>query len=218
MLQSYLLLSRHSLLIFFRVTGWVFVSAILGDVVGIPIDTVSMSFIMYNFAIGGCLAIFWQGKIVKPIKKIFMDFYLISISILMAYIFSQFSQLGGELLVWSILVALAFYDLCAVLSPCGLLKLLLKVVSSDKEGRLGTSCLACCIQLGTARTLWSSFMEAAKTIMAMTTRRMLEIKLYQMSNYQKCHQGIAMMEPQKEIKLWRTIRNLLIWKRYFPGS
>eukprot|EP00944_MAST-04C_sp_MAST-4C-sp1_P009664 g9664.t1 len=119
------------------VTGWVFVSAILGDVVGIPIDTVSMSFIMYNFAIGGCLAIFWQGKIVKPIKKIFMDFYLISISILMAYIFSQFSQLGGELLVWSILVALAFYDLCAVLSPCGPLKLLLKVVSSDKEGKTG---------------------------------------------------------------------------------
>ena len=58
------------------------------------------------------------------------------------------------------------------------------------------------------------FYGVAKTIMAMTTRRMLEIKLYQMSNYQKCHQGIAMMEPQKEIKLWRTIR-YLVWKRYF---
>ena len=76
------------------VTGWVFVSAILGDVVGMPIDTVSMSFTMYNFAIGGCLAIFWQGKIVKPIKKIFMDFYLISISILMAYIFRNLASLG----------------------------------------------------------------------------------------------------------------------------
>merc|ERR1711988_190142 len=55
----------------------------------------------------------------------------------MAYIFSQFSQIGGEVIIWCILVALAFYDLCAVLSPCGPLKLLLKVVSNDKDGKAG---------------------------------------------------------------------------------
>ena len=62
MLQSYLLLSRPSLLIFLLESQVGYSSVqLLGDVVGIPIDKVSMSFIMYNFAIG----VAWQffGKV-----------------------------------------------------------------------------------------------------------------------------------------------------------
>eukprot|EP00943_MAST-04B_sp_MAST-4B-sp1_P005287 g5287.t1 len=131
---AYLLLAYSATLGF---TGFLFVNSLVGDVFGIPIDLVSLIFIMYNFAIGGCLAIFWKGNLIKPIKKVFTDFYLVAISILMAYIVSQLSQIGGELIIWSILVALACYDLCAVLSPCGPLRLLLKVVSDDKDGKAG---------------------------------------------------------------------------------
>ena len=130
------LLFAYSLTLGF--TGGLFVNALVADVFGIPIDSVSLVFIMYNFAVGGCLSIFWKSDLlIKPILKIFTDFYLVAISILMAYIFSQFSQIGGEVIIWCILVALAFYDLCAVLSPCGPLKLLLKVVSNDKDGKAG---------------------------------------------------------------------------------
>jgi presenilin 1 len=131
---AYLLFAYSATLGF---TGFLFVNSLFGDVFGIPIDLVSLIFIMYNFAIGGCLAIFWRGNLIKPIKKVFTDFYLVAISILMAYIFSQLSQIGGEVIIWSILVALACYDLCAVLSPCGPLRLLLKVVSNDKDGKAG---------------------------------------------------------------------------------
>ena len=130
------LLFAYSLTLGF--TGGLFVNALVADVFGIPVDSVSLVFIMYNFAVGGCLSIFWKSDLlIKPILKIFTDFYLVAISILMAYIFSQFSQIGGEVIIWCILVALAFYDLCAVLSPCGPLKLLLKVVSNDKDGKAG---------------------------------------------------------------------------------
>ena len=179
------------------VTGWVFVCAILGDVVGIPIDSVSMSILMYNFAIGGCLAIFWQGKIVKPIKKIFMDFYLICISILMAYIFSQFSQLGGELLVWSILVALAFYDLCAVLSPCGPLKLLLKVVSSDKDGKTGDQLSGLLYTAGAGEDTMEQLYGGGEDNHGNDSTPMLRINKYQMFNCRNDIRIGMVKEPTK---------------------
>jgi hypothetical protein len=90
----------------------------------IPCDTISFIFILFNFAIVGTISIFYG----KGIPIIITQGYLILTSVILAWQLSHFN----EWTAWSLLVMLALYDLCAVLTPCGPLKALVNLMS--KEG------------------------------------------------------------------------------------
>ena len=98
------------------------------EICKMPMDYITLVFVVHNFAIGGVLSIFWSGGI----NRIFNQGYLISISVLIAFLLSQ---IDGGYIVWGLLGALAAYDLCAVLTPCGPLNLLLKVVQNTDKGQ-----------------------------------------------------------------------------------
>ena len=91
----------------------------------IPWDTLSFILIIWNFAIVGIIAIFYQ----KGIPMIITQAYLVAISVIMAWQLSHFEDWTG----WSLLVVLALYDLCAVLTPCGPLKYLVGLMQEYNE-------------------------------------------------------------------------------------
>ena len=77
---------------------------------------------LFNFAVVGVYAVFsgqgvpaWLGQ-----------GYLVCVSVTIAYMLSFISEWTG----WALLVTLAFYDLCAVLTPCGPLKWLVEIAQS----------------------------------------------------------------------------------------
>ncbi|ETW09163.1 hypothetical protein, variant [Aphanomyces invadans] len=91
----------------------------------VPVDVWSYWFIMYNFAVVGVLSIFYQ----KGVNMSLTQSYLVAVSIIMAWQLSKFP----EWTTWALVVVLAFYDLCAVLTPCGPLKCLVNLI--QQEGR-----------------------------------------------------------------------------------
>ncbi|KAF0757094.1 hypothetical protein AaE_004379 [Aphanomyces astaci] len=94
-LQGYLMASSATLL---GLVGSVLVEKIVCGHWHWHVDAISMTFVMYNFAIVGTLSIFYQ-----------------------------------KWSTWAILCALAFWDLFAVLTPCGPLRWLVNLIHS--EGR-----------------------------------------------------------------------------------
>ena len=80
---------------------------------------------MYNFAAGGIVAVFWQ----KGVPRIITQGYLVTVSVIMAWILTKLPEWTS----WALLVALALYDLCAVLTPCGPLKALVKLAQERKD-------------------------------------------------------------------------------------
>jgi presenilin 1 len=82
----------------------------------LPCDYLTFVAVLYNFAFVGVAAIFYQ----KGIPTWVTQGYLVMISVIMAWQLSRFEEWTG----WALLVVLALYDLCAVLTPCGPLKYL----------------------------------------------------------------------------------------------
>ncbi|RLN53075.1 hypothetical protein BBJ29_002059 [Phytophthora kernoviae] len=91
----------------------------------IPVDVFSLLFAMYNFSVVGVLTIFYQ----KGTPMWLTQTYLVATSVIMAWQLGQFPEWS----TWALLIVLAFYDLCAVLTPCGPLKWLVNLV--QQEGR-----------------------------------------------------------------------------------
>jgi hypothetical protein len=89
----------------------------------LTIDKISYWFTMYNFAVVGTLAIFYQ----KGIPTVVNQGYLIANSTIVAWQLSNFN----DWMAWSLLIMLALYDLFAVLSPCGPLKALVNLMSKS---------------------------------------------------------------------------------------
>lgn len=89
----------------------------------IPIDKISFSLFIYNFAIVGVVSVFWG----KGVPKFITQAYLIATSVILAWHVSFFD----EWTTWTLLTMLALYDLCAVLTPCGPLKALVDLMSQD---------------------------------------------------------------------------------------
>lgn len=89
----------------------------------IPLDWLTFVFVMYNFAITGVIAVFYQ----KGVPTYVNQGYLVLTSVIVAWQLSYFN----EWMSWTLLIALALYDLCAVLTPCGPLKALVKEMSKD---------------------------------------------------------------------------------------
>ena len=119
----------------------------------LSIDQISFYFTMYNFAIVGTAAIFYQ----KGIPTCINQAYLVLTSVIVAWQLSYFSEYNivpilmfcsyilhqnanalnllpsysDDWMAWALLVMLALYDLFAVLTPCGPLKALVKLMSKD---------------------------------------------------------------------------------------
>ncbi|KAG1699575.1 hypothetical protein DVH05_012985 [Phytophthora capsici] len=91
----------------------------------VPVDVFTMLFAMYNFSVVGVLSIFYQ----KGTPMWVTQAYLVATSVIMAWQLGQFPEWS----TWALVIVLAFYDLCAVLTPCGPLKWLVNLV--QQEGR-----------------------------------------------------------------------------------
>jgi presenilin-like A22 family membrane protease len=93
------------------------------DRYSLTIDKVSFWLFIYNFAIVGTLAIFFGRGFPVYVQQ----GYLIANSVIVAWQLSYFDSWTA----WALLIMLALYDLFAVLSPCGPLKALVKLMQRD---------------------------------------------------------------------------------------
>mmetsp|Transcript_5232 Transcript_5232/g.5362 ORF Transcript_5232/g.5362 Transcript_5232/m.5362 type:complete len:457 (+) Transcript_5232:114-1484(+) len=91
----------------------------------LPCDYITFFAVLYNFAIVGIISIFYQ----KGIPTIVTQGYLVCTSVILAWQLSRFD----EWTAWALLIMLAFYDLCAVLTPCGPLKALVGLMQERNE-------------------------------------------------------------------------------------
>ena len=87
------------------------------------LDQLSYYVTMYNFAVVGTVAIFYQ----RGIPQVINQSYLVFTSVIVAWQLSYFN----DWMAWALLVMLALYDLFAVLTPCGPLKALVKLMSKE---------------------------------------------------------------------------------------
>ncbi|XP_062026910.1 presenilin-like protein At2g29900 [Rosa rugosa] len=91
----------------------------------VPIDCVTFLVVLFNFAVVGVLAVFMSKMPILVTQG-----YLVVIGMLVAYWFT----LLPEWTTWVLLVAMALYDLAAVLLPVGPLRLLVELaISRDEE-------------------------------------------------------------------------------------
>ncbi|XP_038893968.1 presenilin-like protein At2g29900 [Benincasa hispida] len=90
----------------------------------IPIDCFTFLVALFNFAAVGVLAVFMSKMAILVTQG-----YLVLIGMLVAYWFT----LLPEWTTWALLVALALYDLAAVLLPVGPLRLLVELAISRDE-------------------------------------------------------------------------------------
>ena len=126
-------------------------------VVGFVPDWVTLSFMLYNFGIAGVLSIFgcagcrcntWPmwcrccqcchapHVAARPwVPTVVTQGYLVLVSVAITWQLSYFPTWTA----WLLLVALAIYDLCAVLLPCGPLRLLIELAQKrSAAGEDGT--------------------------------------------------------------------------------
>ncbi|CAJ2671939.1 presenilin plant-like protein [Trifolium pratense] len=90
----------------------------------IPLDSITCFILLFNFTIIGVLSIF-----ASAIPIILRQCYMVCLGIIVAAWFTKLP----EWTTWTLLVALAVYDLVAVLAPGGPLKLLVDLASSRNE-------------------------------------------------------------------------------------
>ncbi|OVA02153.1 Peptidase A22A [Macleaya cordata] len=89
-----------------------------------PVDCITFLVVLFNFTVVGVMAVFMSKMAILITQG-----YLVVIGILVAYWFTMLP----EWTTWVLLVAMALYDLAAVLLPGGPLKLLLELAISRDE-------------------------------------------------------------------------------------
>jgi len=92
-------------------------------VYNIPLDKLSYYFGLYNFAAVGVASVFWGQGIPKYITQA----YLMLTAVILSWHLSYFDPWT----TWCLLIMLALYDLCAVLTPCGPLRFLVDLMSQE---------------------------------------------------------------------------------------
>lgn len=93
----------------------------------LPLDCVTFALLLFNFAVVGAVAVL-AGRGVVPI--LLTQGYLVVIGVLVAFWFTMLP----EWTTWALLIAMALYDLAAVLLPVGPLRLLVELaISRDEE-------------------------------------------------------------------------------------
>ncbi|KAJ0230233.1 Presenilin-like protein [Hirschfeldia incana] len=100
------------------------ISVLLIDRFRFPIDSVTFSILLLNFSVVGVFAVF-----MSRFSILITQGYLVVIGVLVAYFFTMLP----EWTTWVLLVALAVYDLAAVLLPVGPLRLLVEMAISRDE-------------------------------------------------------------------------------------
>lgn len=90
----------------------------------IPVDSISCFVLFFNFTVVGVLSIFSNG-----VPILMRQSYTVALGIIVAAWFTRLP----EWTTWALLVALALYDLVAVLAPGGPLKILVELASSRDE-------------------------------------------------------------------------------------
>lgn len=90
----------------------------------IPVDSITCFLLLLNFTVVGVLSVFSRG-----IPIFLRQAYMVSLGIIVAAWFTKLP----EWTTWVLLVALAVYDLVAVLAPGGPLKLLVELASTRDE-------------------------------------------------------------------------------------
>lgn len=100
------------------------ISVLLIDRFRLPIDAVTFSILLFNFSVVGVFAVF-----LSRFSILITQGYLVVIGVLVAYFFTMLP----EWTTWVLLVALAVYDLAAVLLPVGPLRLLVEMAISRDE-------------------------------------------------------------------------------------
>lgn len=100
------------------------VAVLLIQALSIPIDCITFGIVLFNFAVAGVLCVFLSRM---PI--VFTQGYLVLIGVLVAYWFTMLP----EWTTWVLLVALAVYDVVAVLIPGGPLRMLVELAMHRDE-------------------------------------------------------------------------------------
>ncbi|EQC35652.1 hypothetical protein SDRG_06936 [Saprolegnia diclina VS20] len=121
LLVGYIMFSSSAILGF---EGGQLVDTVFNDRLHWPLDWISFLFIMVNFAFVGVAAIFYQ----KGIPKLVQNAYLVLVSVILAWQFSMWP----EWTTWIFCFMFACYDLCAVLTPCGPLKVLIGLIEQKQ--------------------------------------------------------------------------------------
>ncbi|RVW20585.1 Presenilin-like protein [Vitis vinifera] len=90
----------------------------------VPIDSITCFLLLFNFTVVGVLSVFSNG-----VPIFVRQVYMVVLGIIVAAWFTKLP----EWTTWVLLVALAVYDLVAVLAPGGPLKLLVELASTRDE-------------------------------------------------------------------------------------
>uniref|UniRef100_A0A1D1Y3L4 Presenilin n=1 Tax=Anthurium amnicola TaxID=1678845 RepID=A0A1D1Y3L4_9ARAE len=90
----------------------------------LPLDALTCAVLLFNFAVVGVMSVFSAG-----VPILLRQGYMVALGIIVAAWFTKLP----EWTTWTLLMALAVYDLVAVLAPGGPLKLLVELASSRDE-------------------------------------------------------------------------------------
>ena len=100
--------------------------ALLTDRFNLSLDLITFSVLLFNFSVTGAVTVFVEKGSV-PI--LLAQGYLVLIGVLVAFWFTMLP----EWTTWTVLIAMAIYDLAAVLLPIGPLRLLVELAISRDE-------------------------------------------------------------------------------------